>query len=190
MIFYCEVIRCNKIILTINSRRWLITNPILIEKLNITIIQHSNPNVDCNDDIILCIFEYKFNVYYPYIVKPEIRINYIKDDILSNLPKVAVEPNDLYIHIRGHDIFQVSPQNHYIQPPLCYYEKLIDYNKFNKIYIISKDKTNVVIELLINKYKHIKFDYHHYEYDISLLAHDYNKGIPFSTLSMSSIIFK
>ena len=56
-IFYCEVIRCNKIILnSFNSkRRWLIRNPISIEKLNIT---------NCSDNNIFCFYESSWDIFF------------------------------------------------------------------------------------------------------------------------------
>ena len=134
-IFYCEILGCNKIILQENNikRRWLIKEPVYIEKLNITIMQ--GPKVACNESDILCCYE-TWDLLYPIIIKPEIRTQYIKDEILRNLPNVTTSPNDLYMHIRGGDIFSYLPLNVYMQPPLCFYEKVIKRKKFkNNIYI-------------------------------------------------------
>ena len=185
-IFYCEIIGCNTIILKPdNSRRWLITNPLYIKKLNITIKQ--GLSVDCDNENILCLYEYQFDLFGPIFVKPEIRINYIRDDILKNLPIVNIDPNDLYIHIRGGNVFQRIPSIYYAQPPLCYYEKIIDNNKFKNIYIVSEDSENVVINPLMKKYKNIIFEYHNLEHDISLLAHSYNLAITVSSFSIGAI---
>lgn len=56
-IFYCEVVGCHKIILYEKpfGRRWLISKPIYIEQLNITIMQ--GPKVDCTNNKVLCIYE-------------------------------------------------------------------------------------------------------------------------------------
>ena len=77
---------------------------------------------------------------------------------MRNLPKVNVDPDDLYIHIRGGDIFNsFNPCSTYAQPPLCFYEKIINKNKFKNIYIISVDRKNVVLNALLNKYNKIFF---------------------------------
>jgi len=43
--------------------------------------------------------------FFSEVAKPQIRIQYIKEELLRNLPDVKTEPNDLYIHLRGGDIF-------------------------------------------------------------------------------------
>ena len=72
-----------------------------IKKLNITIIKG---NVNCHASNTLCFYK-SWDLLYPKVIKPQIRVQYIKDEILRNLPKVNIDPNDLYIHIRGGDIF-------------------------------------------------------------------------------------
>ena len=84
----------------------------------------------------------------------ENRFNVFKNEILSNLPKINTDINDLYIHIRSGDIFlNRNPEyaSDYAQPPLCFYERIIKENNFNKIYIISQDRGNPVIDKLINE---------------------------------------
>ena len=187
-IFYCEILGCNQIILNNRGlkRRWLIQNPVFIEKLNITIMQGTD--IDCNNDNILC-FHRAWVTMYPRIVFPQIKTQYIKDEILKNIPKVNIDPNDLYIHIRGGDIFANLICRVYSQPPLCFYEKVISSTKFKNIYIISVDQKNPVLPALINKYPNIKFQSNNLEYDISLLAHAYNIVLSVSSFSISAIKF-
>ena len=68
IIFYCEVIGCNKIILKDHdlSRQWLLKKPVYIKKLNITIM--TGPDVNCDDDNIYCVIEQIWDPYYPKIV--------------------------------------------------------------------------------------------------------------------------
>ena len=65
-IFYCEILGCNKIILREKKirRRWLIKN-ITITNLNITITQ--GPDVNCNEEGMLCSYE-TWDLLYPIIV--------------------------------------------------------------------------------------------------------------------------
>ena len=121
------------------------------------------------------------------IVMPQVRINFIKSEILNNLPNVKVEQDDLYIHIRGGDIFLPSCSKVYAQPPLCFYEKIINQTKFKNIYIISMDNLNVVINPLKGKYKNIILNKNNFEYDISLLVHAYNIVLAISSFSYSAI---
>ena len=107
---------------------------------------------------------------------------------MRNLPKVNVNPDDLYIHIRGGDIFNsLIPCSTYAQPPLCFYEKIINNNKFKNIYIISFDRKNVVLNALLNKYDKLIFKLNDYKYDISLLVHAFNIVIGSSSFGISSI---
>ena len=186
-IFYCQIIGCNKIILkeSPNRREWLIKNPVFIEKLNITILQGSS--VNCQNDIILCPYEIEWNFFYPKFVIPQIRTNLIKSEILRNLPNVNIQKDSLYIHIRGGDVFKFKPNRLYAQPPLCFYEKIINNNKFKTIHIISMDEMNPIVKILINKYKNIFFNKNHFEYDIALLANAYNIVVSVSSFSLSSI---
>ena len=143
-IFYCEILGCNQIILRNggNRRRWLITKPVHIKKLNITITQGTNAN--CHNDDTLCFYK-MWDLLYPFFLKPEIRIQYIKDEVLRNLPNVNIDPDDLYIHIRGGDIFTYFQVKTYAQPPYCFYERIINTTKYKNIYILSIDKKNIFI---------------------------------------------
>lgn len=183
-IFFCEVVGCHNIILYQNQsgRNWLIKNPICIDKLNITIKQ--GPNIDCKINNILCIYEISWLIYYPIVIIPQIRIHLIKSEILNNLPIVDIKEDELYIHLRGGDIFQPLPLTYYAQPPLCFYEKIIKNQNFNKYYIISMDRSNIIVNVLISKYKNIFHRINTIEYDISLLCHAY-----YIVASVSSFVF-
>lgn len=106
---------------------------------------------------------------------------------LKNLPIVNIEPNSIYIHFRGGDIFMKNPSKLYGQPPLCFYEKIINSTKFKNIYIISSDNTNVIIPVITKKYKNIIYNKNNLEYDISLLAHAYNIVLSVSSFVISAI---
>jgi hypothetical protein len=74
--------------------------------------------------------------------------------------------NGLVIHIRSGDVFEHcsgvnNPINsvmftHFIQPPLEFYELIIA-NVRKPIYLLSENKKNPVIDILLNKYKHIRY---------------------------------
>ena len=185
-IFFCEVVKCHKIILnkTQTSRRWLIINPIYLENLNITILQDSN--IDCKNSKNFCI-DSILDLYYPKVIIPQVRTDYIKSEILKNLPEVHTKQNDLYIHIRGGDIFLPNPHKKYAQPPLCFYEKIINKKIFKNVFIISKDRANIIVNALIKKYKNIVHRKNKVEYDISLLCHAYNIVVSVSSFVFSAI---
>ena len=62
---------------------------------------------------------------------------------------------DIGIHIRSGDIFKTIGNSHskYLQPPLYFYEKIINENISKLIVIVFEDKNNPVIKILIEKYK-------------------------------------
>ena len=77
--------------------------------------------------------------YNIYNFRLENKFYIFKKEILKNLPKIKTNKNDLYIHIRGSDIFKnknpyFAPD--YAQPPFCFYQKILNTFKFRKIIII------------------------------------------------------
>lgn len=185
-IFYCEIVGCHKVILNNHNsyRRLLIIKPIFSKKTNVTIMQGAK--VNCENDNILCLYEISWWVFFPKIVIPQIRIDLMKKEILRNLPSVKINPHDLFIHIRGGDIFKNFIAKFYSQPPLCFYEKIISDNSFKNIFIISIDTSNIVVNVLLNKYKNIIFMKNNFEYDISLLCHAFNIVLSVSSFSLAA----
>ena len=186
-IFYCEVIGCNKIILNNKNqkKKWLIINPIYINELNITIIHDSK--INCENPNVFCFYENSWDIFYPRIITPKIETNYIRNEIFNNLPIININSNDLYIHIRGGDVFQKNPLKYYSQPPLCFYERIINNIKFENIYIVSMDNNNIVIDSLTKKYNKITNIKNKLDYDIALLCNAYNIVLSVSSFAISSI---
>ena len=198
LIFYCEIIACKKIILE-KDNNIFINNTIYDKKYNIVIevsdkthenIFH-NFNYEDDDNFLVkdeaenkekkdyyYMMSLDSNFYYNmYNLRLENKYNIFKNEILKNLPKININKNDLYIHIRGGDIFSNhSPEfaPDYAQPPLCFYRKIIKNNKFKNIFIISADKKNPVIDILIKTYKNIIYKENSIEKDIASLAFSYN----------------
>lgn len=83
-------------------------------------------------------------------IEPYIDYNVINKDINFD--------TDLIIHIRSGDIFlkRMNP-NYYIQPPLSFYVKIIEYYTFKKYIIVTESNEscliNPVIPYLLEKYK-------------------------------------
>ena len=171
LIYYCEIIKCKNIILDKNNGLY-IKNKIFYKKYNMTIkVRKKNSH-----DYTLSNLDYYF-YDTTYNLKLESRFNVFKNEILKNLPKINTDINELYIHIRSGDIFlnrnpDFAPD--YAQPPLCFYEKIIKKNNFSKIYIISQDRGNPVIDKLINENKNIIYNQNSIEIDIALLSYAYN----------------
>lgn len=89
----------------------------------------------------------------------------------NNLEKLG--ENDVVIHIRSGDIF-ISPHPRYIPPPLSYYTKIIEDNKFKNIYIIAENKNNPCIDKLLECYPNINFKQNNLQEDIKLLLRAQN----------------
>ena len=171
LLYYCEILEINNIYLN-SYMNWPLKNDIILNKINITFI--SPLDVDLSDEKII-LFN-PFSVYFQKVIRPEIRINKLRDEILKNMPKIYIDPDDLYIHIRGGDIFKCKSCNDidYSQPPFCFYQKILNKFKFRNIYIISEDKMNPVISPLLNKFPKIILSQNLIQTDIAILSNAYN----------------
>ena len=83
---------------------------------------------------------------------PENRVYEFANETLKSIPPVKTTEKELYIHIRSGDIFKEKPCPYYGQPPLCFYESIIEKWGFKKVYILTEDTRNPVIGRLIEKY--------------------------------------
>ena len=200
LIFYCEIIRCKKILLSEDNKMY-IKNPIYDKDYNISIEIFNPFQFEVNNEsgerkelrydyLTGCSPEFFYDFYN---LKIENRLDIIKDEIVRNLPELNISKNDLIMHFRSSDIFQ--HQNNpvhapdYAQPPLCFYERiLLKKSKFEKIYIISVDDIyNPVIKELRKKYPEIIYNENPLEVDISYLVKGYNIVGSISSFLISSI---
>ena len=169
LIAYCEVLDIRNIYLNIDMD-WPIVDDIFTDRINIYFV--SPYQIDCEDKAVLCP-EYK-PFYYLTVVKPEIRINLFKDEVKRNLPTINTDRNDLYIHIRSGDIFKRRPNTVYAQPPLCFYQKILNNFFFKNIYIVSENRKNPLIDLLSKEFPEIIFIDNYIETDAAILSNAYN----------------
>jgi hypothetical protein len=70
------------------------------------------------------------------------------------IKEIEIPKEYVVIHIRGGDIFGANPHTGYIQNPLSYYKNIV--KKFEKAIIVSEDKSNPVVRLLIDE-KNVDF---------------------------------
>jgi len=172
-IIFCEFLRCKKIIVEYNKAVFFKT-AIFYKKYNFTIEPNQTMNSK-NNNVANLELRFLLHNYFRYL-KDVNRCYLFKRELLNNLPKALTHPNDLYIYIRGGDIFY-SHQNgykEYPQPPLCFYTKILGTFKFRRTIIISEDKLNPVIPELFRKYFHIKYKKNSIKIDISYLTNSYN----------------
>lgn len=169
ILFYCEIISCKTIILD-SKIFWYIKNQTIIGKNNMTIKVGEKINYNKTSSIYYNSTAPFFSLFY---IKPEIRINLIRKEILRNLNKINVNKEDLYIHVRSGDIF-FYPHYPYSQPPFCFYRKILNNHKFNSVYLISQDKFNPVIPKILNEYNSVIYKQNGIKEDISYLINAYN----------------
>ena len=171
LLYYCEILNITNIYLN-EQKIWPISQNVISNKVNISLI--SKNKIDFKNRNI-AMFDKNY-VYFQKLIKPEIRIDRLKNEIKKNLPKININSTDLFIHIRSGDIFKYKSNRfiNYAQPPLCFYKSIINYFSFSKIFIISQDKLNPIIDILIDKFPEIIFLNNKLEKDISILLNAYN----------------
>ena len=152
----------------------LLKNKIYYKKYNITIESINSFNYIEKDSIILDDYFFYFQCNFTNLGKIN-RFYVFRKEILNNLPKVKINFDDLYIYIRGGDIFSFINKTslYYVQPPLCFYNIILNQFTFRKVIIISEDKSNPVIPKLLKEYPYIKLNQNLkflWEYDFYMLS--------------------
>ena len=87
----------------------------------------------------------------------EERIDTIKHYIkpIMNINPQLIGDNDLVIHLRSGDIM-VGGNTEMIQPPLEFYKKVIESNKWDKIYVITeREPLNPIYNVLKESYENV-----------------------------------
>ena len=170
VIFYCEILQCKKIFLP-KYYSPFIKNKIYDKKYGLTI----EIIKDSNKKDLTSLFHWPHPYYITLKILPENRFDVFKEEILNNLPKFSININDLYIHIRNGDVYK-NPilGEYYAQPPLCFYEKVIESKKFDKVYIIAENDDYPIIHKLINEYNHVIYKKGSLKEDVSKLVYAYN----------------
>ena len=185
LINICENIKC-KYILAPRGLDDIIKNIIFHKEYNITILPYSYKS-RLNKSLCLRAFNI-FKFRYTNILH-KIRMNLLRNEIISNLPRYKASPHDLYINIRSGDIFKKKIHSGYAQPPLCFYKKIINENKisYNKIFLISNGHENPIVDILLKLYPQIIFFHGTILEDASLLVNIYNLIMPVSSFPYSLI---
>lgn len=185
IIFYSELLNIKNLYFN-SDYNFLIKNQIITDKLNINIKSYSQ--INCNDKNILCVSLIGLGfLFYPIVIRPEIKIYILKNEIKRNLPNIEIDSNDLVIHIRSGDIFSTNIVYTYGQPPLCFYQKILNEFKFKNIYLIAQNKENPVINNLLSEFPKIIYKENNIETDIAYLSNAYNLVGSKSSFSFMSI---
>ena len=173
-LYFLQYLNISKIII-LKKRNHFINKKIFYKKYNITIdSKYSFNKIDNNSVITKASFFY-YEINFTEYGKVN-RFYILRKEIINNLPKVKINSNDLYIYIRGGDIFRYlnKSSKFYAQPPLCFYRRILNEFIFRKVIIISEDRTNPVVPILIKENSYIKFNKNKIKLDISYLANSYN----------------
>lgn len=75
----------------------------------------------------------------------------VRSTLATKQPVHAAEPNHLVVHIRGDDVFNDSPPKAYAQPPLAFYQLVLDDHPWRKVTIVSGDQKNPVLTPLMRE---------------------------------------
>jgi hypothetical protein len=142
-----------------------------MDKINVDIL------IDSNN---LFYFNYKKKKIYN-------RLKIIREEVITNIPKFKNFPDDLVINIRSGDVFINQTNRNYGQPPLCFYQKIIDDYKFKNIYLMSNGHENPVVNKLLELYPKIRFIHGTLEEDTSVIVYSYNLVMPISTFPLTLV---
>ena len=168
-IFYCEILQCKNIILD-KKYYWFIRkkvkykkNKLIIAKGKIDNLEKKNLLIDKTNNLLNLLSFFKINS----------KINVIKNEVLTNLPKVIVNKNDLFIFIKSNYYLKKS-SDLYIHPPYCFYQTILNNNNFSNVKIISEFRNDPIINKIIYEYKNITYEKIKIKYMISYLVNAYN----------------
>lgn len=168
-IFYCEILQCKNVVLD-NKYFWFIKKKVKYKKNKLVI---TKGNIDDLEKKNLIIDETNNLLNFPSFLKIDYKINVIKNEVLTNLPKVIVYKNDLYIFIKSNYYFKKSSEL-YIHPPFCFYQAILNYYNFSNVKIISEFRNDPIINKIIYEYKNITYEKIKLKYMISYLVNAYN----------------
>ena len=184
LINICENIKCKNVIAPGKSLNKIIKKPIFYKEKNIIIWPNLYKN-KINIDIIINRYN-AFHFNYKNIKKYN-RLKIIREEVLENIPKFKNTPEDLVINIRSGDVFVNKISKYYGQPPLSFYQKIIDDNKFKNIYLMSNGHENPTVNKLLKLYPKIKYIHGTIEEDASVIIYSYNLVMPISTFPLTLV---
>ena len=169
----CELLNCKRLIIKRNNVLF-INHTIFDQKYNFIIQPKQTFSYSDKNSLII---DGWFFFYLNFTcLGNSNRLIILKEEILNNLPKLMIHNDDLCIYIRSGDIFSTFKASiySYSQPPLCFYQNILNNFNFKQVNIISENKLNPVIPILLNNYSFIKYKKKHLKYDVSYLAKSFN----------------
>ena len=193
LIYYCEILHCKNIYLS--KQYWFVQKPVYNKELDITISPLNINSWDKETTLYIGSSTHFNNVvklfndidkFIPYR-------NYLfQNELLSNMKLIEINDNDLIINIRsGKDIFEnrVYSPSSYVQPPLCFYQTIIETFHFDKIYLLANGKENPVVNELIKLYPNIIYIHGTVEEDAGVVLSAKNLVLPISSFTVELMKF-
>jgi hypothetical protein len=168
-IFYCEILQCKNVILD-KEYYWFIRKKVKYKKSKLIITKDKIDNLEKRN---LIIDKTNNLLNLPSFFKVDSKINIIKNEVLTNLPKVIVNKNDLFIFIKSNYYLKKS-SDLYIHPPYCFYQTILNNYNFSNVKIISEFRNDPIINKIIYEYKNITYEKIKIKYMISYLVNAYN----------------
>ncbi len=182
ILFYCEIIGCEYIILN-KDKFWFLNDTINIKYKNITIKKGNHKYFKSSSVLYYKPWKIYSNNFFN--IKTPIRVHLLRNQIINNLPKIQTNRDELYMHVRSGNIFNNYFHSNYAQPPFCFYYNILKKFKFEKVILIAKDSYNPIIKKLIQKFPKIKFAQNSIKEDVSMLMNAFNIVCSISSLLMA-----
>jgi len=109
----------------------------------------------------------------------------------ADAPHRPLGDGTLAIHIRSGDIFEAEPNFKYGQPPLSWYETLIERGGFDDVVIVTQNNIhhgaeNPVIAEIRKRWPHIEFVSEYTEHDFHTLRHARHLALSSSTFATAA----
>ena len=112
------------------------------------IILNENNKDDCFEDLF-------WGISFDENIRRRLCKKYLNKLIIFQEEKL--NDNDLVIHLRGGDIFQLNPPKNYVQAPFSFIKEVIEITKPKTIYVVYEDETNPNVSMISNTYENVVF---------------------------------
>ena len=97
--------------------------------------------------------------------------------------------NTLIIHFRGGDSMKGNHLINFKHPPYYFYKKIIEENIFENILLVIEDRSNPIIQKLVDNYKNIKITSNNQYEDFKIIMNAHYFVNSSSSFSSSAILF-
>jgi SAM-dependent methyltransferase len=115
----------------------------------------------------------KFFTFPDLMIANSEKLNFLRNTIFNLVPYLedkTIGERTLVIHIRSGDVFSdLNAHPLYVQPPLSYYQKIIEYGNYQDIVVVTEaDRLNPCIDELLSRY-HARLQTNSLEEDVNTI---------------------